>query len=271
MKAKVSGQRSRDEHPRHHGSVADPAGSPRLDDTRDLLEIATQHLTALETRVKRHDCPVNDLHWDAARILTSDTPDFVATPAGQRALRAVQDGSQQLASEIRSSGGFAESTHELLSNASRQLTHLDRLIGALRTTDGEPLSADVAVEMAELAGRAERISMLLEVATPLAHRAQRHLAEAQEALERQVSASAKPDLDRFQQFWTPDVGIFDSSRAVPQARTSTNDDSGLTGRAIHAGAVTSVQLRDLLHHSSQPQNRHQPPSGGPARRDRSQH
>ena len=62
----------------------------RLDATRDLLEVATTHLSALETQVKRHEYTINDLHWDAAQILTNDSPEAVTGPAGQRALRAVQ-------------------------------------------------------------------------------------------------------------------------------------------------------------------------------------
>lgn len=232
----------------------------RLDDTRDLLELATQHLTVLEERVRRHDYTINDLHWDAARILTSAAPHMAATPAGQRALRSVQDGSEDLAREIRSSAATAGTTHQLLSRAGRQLTDVDRLIGALGTAEGEPLSTRVAV----LAGRTERLSMLVEVATPLAERSQRQLAEAQEVLERQVSASAEPDVDRFQQFWALDVGVFDGARAVAQARTTTRDGAELTGRAVHAGAVTSVQVRDLLHHHSRsPRHRPRPPASGP--------
>jgi hypothetical protein len=71
----------------------------RLDDTRDLLEAAVQHLTTLEDRLKRHNA-INDLHWDAARILTSDNPDAATTPDGHRTLRAVQDGSDQLVQDL---------------------------------------------------------------------------------------------------------------------------------------------------------------------------
>ena len=102
--------------------------------------------------------------------------------------------------------------------------------------------------------------MLLEVATPLAERVQQQLTEARSLLEQQVSASAKPDLDRFQQFWALDVGIFESSRAVAQARAGVRDGSELAERAVHAGGVTSLQVRDLrrrhIHH--QP-----PPTTGP--------
>ena len=52
----------------------------RLDDTQDLLEAAVQHLGTLETRLTRHDYAIHDLHWDAARILTSDNSDAATTP-----------------------------------------------------------------------------------------------------------------------------------------------------------------------------------------------
>jgi hypothetical protein len=237
----------------------------RLDDTRDLLEVATTHLRALGEQVKRHEYTINDLHWDAARILTSDSPEAVTGGSGQRALRAVQVGTEELAREIQRSGATAGSTHQLLTTAGQELAVADRLIGELNTgglnTGGRgPLTAQAAVDVAILAGRTERLSMLLEVATPLAERVQQQLSEARSLLEQQVGASARPDLDRFQQFWALDVGIFESSRAVAQARAGVRDGSELAERAVHAGGVTSVQVRDLRrrHTHHQP-----PPTTGP--------
>ena len=237
----------------------------RLDDTRDLLEVATTHLRALAEQVKRHEYTINDLHWDAARILTSDTPEAVTGSAGQRALRAVQLGTEDLVQGIQRSTATAGATHQLLTAASQELAAADRLIGELNTgglntgglnTGGRgPLTAEAAVDVAVLAGRTERLSMLLEVATPLAERVQQQLTEARSLLEQQVSASAKPDLDRFQQFWALDVGIFESSRAVAQARAGVRDGSELAERAVHAGGVTSLQVRDLRRHHIH----HQPP------------
>ena len=222
--------------------------------------MATTHLRALAEQVKRHEYTINDLHWDAARILTSDTPEAVTGSAGQRALRAVQLGTEDLVQGIQRSTATAGATHQLLTAASQELAVADRLIGELNTgglnTGGDPLTAEAAVDVAVLAGRTERLSMLLEVATPLAERVQQQLTEARSLLEQQVSASAKPDLDRFQQFWALDVGIFESSRAVAQARAGVRDGSELAERAVHAGGVTSLQVRDLRRHHIH----HQPPA-----------
>jgi hypothetical protein len=49
-----------------------------------------------------------------------------------------------------------------------------------------------------------------------------------------------------QRFWALDVGIFDSSRTVAQARTTSRDSAEITGRAVRAGAVPSGQVRGLI-------------------------
>lgn len=237
----------------------------RLDGARDLLEVATAHLRELEERVKRHEYTINDLHWDAARILTSDTPQEVAGVSGQRALRAVQIGTEELAQDIQRSTATAGATHQLLTSAGQELTVVDRLIGDLTTgtpipSGGAPLPAAAAVDAAVLAGRSERLSMLLEVATPLAERVQQQLAEARRLLQQQVSASARPNLDRFQQFWALDVGIFEGSRVVAQARAGVRNGSEVAERAVHAGAVASMQVHDLRHQHT---HRPAPPSTGP--------
>ena len=163
----------------------------RLDGTRDLLEVATTHLAALGERVSRHEHVFNDLHWDAARILTSDTPEAATSPAGRRALRAVQLGTEELTQDIQRSTGAADATRQLLENAGHELSIAGQLIVELNTVG--PLPAETAVGVAVLAGRTERLSMLLEVASPLIERVQQQLGEARTLLEQQVSVSAKPD------------------------------------------------------------------------------
>ncbi len=232
----------------------------RLDDTQDLLEAAVQHLSTLETRLKRHDYAINDLHWDAARILSSDNPKAATTPEGHQTLRAVQDGSDQLVQDLRTSAAAASTGHTLLTSAGRQLGHAQRLIGELGDlgdlgdVGGEALATEVAV----LATRTERLATLVESAIPLAERAQQQLGQAQEILQRQASAGTPPEADRFQRFWAVDVGIFDGSRAVAQARTTTRDGAELLERAVHTGTLTAVQARSTLRQHT-PLPRHEPP------------
>jgi hypothetical protein len=228
----------------------------RLDDTQDLLEAAVQHLTTLEGRLKRHDYAIHDLHWDAARIL-SDDAGAADTPEGDRTLRAIQDGSDQLLQDLRGSAAGATTGHTLLTAAGRQLRHARRLIAELGEVPGEALAADVAV----LATRTERLSTLVEGAIPLAQRAQQQLGQAQEILQRQVSAGSTPDADRFRRFWAVDVGIFDGSRTVAQARTTTRDGGELLDRAVHTSTLTAAQARTALRQHTAPQP---PPSAGPA-------
>ena len=235
----------------------------RLDDTRDLLEAAVQHLTTLEERLRRHDYAINDLHWDAARILTSDDPDAAGTPEADRTLRAVQDGSEQLVQDLRTSAAAATTGHTLLAGAGWQLRHAHRLIGELGDVD-EVNGDGLATEVAVLATRTERLSTLVEGAIPLADRAQQQLGQAREVLHRQVTAGAPPDTDRFQRFWAVDVGIFDGSRALAQARTTAHDGAELLQRAVHTGTLTAVQARNVLRQHS-PLPHHQPPPPlGPA-------
>ena len=167
---------------------------------------------------------------------------------------------------MQQSAASAGETHHLLAQAGLELTNVDRLISAIRTSAGEPLSADAGVEVAVLAGRTKRLSILMDVATPLAERVQRQLTEAQRLLERQVSSSARPDVDRFQRFWALDVGIFEGSRAVARARASARDGPELAERAVHTGAVTSMHVRDLQNHHARARQlqgqRHQPPAAG---------
>ena len=234
----------------------------RLDDTQDLLEAAVQHLGTLENRLTRHDYAIHDLHWDAARILTSDNPDAATTPEGHQTLRAVQDGSDQLVQDLRTSAAAASTGHTLLTSAGRQVGHAQRLIselGDLGGLGGEVLATEVAV----LASRTERLATLVEGAIPLAERAQRQLGQAQEILQRQVSSGAAPDADRFQRFWTVDVGIFDGSRAVAQARTTTRDGTELVERAVHTGTLTAVQARTTLRQHTHLPHHEAPPSRGP--------
>ena len=235
----------------------------RLDDTQDLLEAAVQHLGTLETRLTRHDYAIHDLHWDAARILTSDNPDAATTPEGDQTLRAVQDGSDQLVQDLRTSAAAASTGHTLLTSAGRQVGHAQRLIselGELGGLGGEVLAAEVAV----LATRTERLATLVEGAVPLAERAQQQLGQAQEILQRQVGSGAAPAADQFQRFWAVDVGIFDGSRAVAQARTTTRDGTELLERAVHTGTLTAVQARNTLRQHTTLPHHEPPPSAGPA-------
>ena len=234
----------------------------RLDDTRDLLEVATTHLRALAEQVKRHEYTINDLHWDAARILTSDNPDAATTPEGHQTLRAVQDGSDQLVQDMRTSAAAASTGHTLLTSAGRQVGHAQRLIGELGELGG-PGREILAAEVAVLATRTERLATLVEGAVPLAERTQQQLGQAQEILQRQVGSGAAPVADQFQRFWAVDVGIFDGSRAVAQARTTTRDGTELLERAVHTGTLTAVQARNTLRqHTTLPQHE-PPPSAGP--------
>jgi len=241
----------------------------RLDDTQDLLEAAVQHLSTLEDRLRRHDYAINDLHWDAARILTSDNPDAATTPQSDQTLRAVQDGGDQLVQDLRTSTAAATTGHTLLTSAGRQVGHAQRLIGELGGVGGvggvggAALTAEVAV----LATRTERLATLIEGAIPLAERARQQLSQAQEILHRQVSAGAGPDSDRFQRFWAVDVGIFDGSRAVAQARTTSRDGAELLERALHTATLTAVQTRNALRQHTPPPYHPAPPPPGPAAPD----
>lgn len=235
----------------------------RLDDTQDLLEAAVQHLSTLEDRLKRHDYAINDLHWDAARILTSDNLYAAASLKGHQTLRAVQDGSDQLILDLRTSAAAASTGHTLLTSAGRQVGHAQRLItelGELGDVGGAALTTEVAV----LATRTERLATLIEGTIPLAERAQQQLSQAQEILQRQVSAGAAPDSDRFQRFWAVDVGIFDGSRAVAQARTTSRDGAELLELAVHTATLTAVQTRNALRQHTPLPHHPPPPSLGPA-------
>lgn len=241
--------------------------STRLDGARDLLEVATDRLGTLEQHVKRHEHTLNDLHWDAARILTRDTPDPAEGGAGGRALRAVQVGAEELAQAVQRSARDTRTTHQMLTEAGEELTGVARLIRELGTDQGDPLPTSVVVDLTALAGRAERLSLLVDVATPIAERVHQQLTEAHGLLEQHVNDSTRPDATRFQQFWALDVGIFDSSRAVAQARSSIREGSELAGRAVHTSTATSLHVRELMHqtqrhHPAQHPNR--PPTTGPA-------
>lgn len=235
----------------------------RLDDTQDLLEAAVQHLSTLEDRLRRHDYAINDLHWDAARILTSDNPDAATTPEGHQTLRAVQDGGDHLVQDLRTSTAAASTGHTLLTSAGRQVGHAQRLIGELGAVGGVG-GAALTAEVAVLATRTQRLATLVEGAIPLAERAQQQLSQAQEILQRQVSAGAVPDSDLFQRFWAVDVGIFDGSRAVAQARTTSRDGAELLERALHTATLTAVQTRNALRqHTPLPYHPSPPPPGRP--------
>jgi len=164
---------------------------------------------------------------------------------------------------MHTSAAAASTGHTLLTSAGRQVGHAQRLIselGELGGLGGEVLAAEVAV----LATRTERLATLVEGAIPLAERAQQQLGQAQEILQRQVGYGAAPATDRFQRFWAVDVGIFDGSRAVAQARTTTRDGTELLERAVHTGTLTAVQARNTLRQHTTLPHHEPPPSAGPA-------
>jgi hypothetical protein len=96
----------------------------RLEDTRDLLDAAMEQATAFERSLRGHEDIVNDLRWDAAKILLDPN-------SSRSTLRAVQAGAQQLTEQLR---------------------HTDRLIGALGAASTDPAHA---TGVAILSSRAE--------------------------------------------------------------------------------------------------------------------
>lgn len=115
------------------GTVRDTAW---CGDTRELLEVVTTHLRALEEQVKRHEDTINDLQWGAVRILISDTPEAVTGPAGQRAVRAVQLSTEDLAQDIQRSTATAGATHQLLTAAGQELVPKPSVHGPGRHAPG---------------------------------------------------------------------------------------------------------------------------------------
>lgn len=213
----------------------------RLDDARDLKDAAVEHSTALERSLGGHEYAVNDLHWDAAKVLLDPEPH-------RPALRAVRTGAEQLLERLRDSTMAADQIHDMLLAGGQHLRHIDRLLGALGAASTEPAHA---AEVAALSSRAQRRSTLVDVATPLADRANQQLRSAREALESGVTASADPKLDGFQKFWSLDRGVVDTSRQLASARKSSRDGSELTEHAVHSGTVTAAHARDLLRHHQQ--------------------
>lgn len=184
------------------------------------------------------------MHWDASKLLLEPQP-------GRPTLHLVHAKAEDLTQQLRHSTTVAEQIHDKLSAAGQQLQHTDRLIGALAAADPDPdAAADPgrAAAVAALSSRAERLSTLVQVATPLADRAHQQLDSAYHALEQGVRASAGANLDEFRQFWTLDRGVYDSSRDLAAARTSTRDGAELTGHAVHSGTVTAAHARNLLRH-----------------------
>jgi len=115
----------------------------RLDDARDLLDAAAEQATVLERSLRGHEYAINDLHWDAAKVLLDPEPT-------RPAMRAVQVGVEQLLEQLRDSTTIADQLRDTLSAAGQQLRHTDRLIGALGAASLDPVHA---VEVATLFGR----------------------------------------------------------------------------------------------------------------------
>ena len=216
----------------------------RLDDARDLLDAAVEQATALERSLRGHENTVNDVHWDAAKLLLEPQP-------GRPTLHLVHTKAADLADQLRHSTTTADQIHDKLIAAGQQLQHTDRLIGALAadsTDSTESTDPERATAVAALSSRAERLSTLVAAATPLADRAHQQLGSAREALEQGVRASSGPGLDEFQQFWTLDRGVYDSSRDLASAHTRTRDGAELTEHAARTGTLTAAHARDLLRH-----------------------
>ncbi len=114
----------------------------RLDDARDLLDAAAEQATVLERSLRGHEYAINDLHWDAAKVLLDPEPT-------RPAMRAVQVGAEQLLEQLRDSTTIADQLRDTLSAAGQQLRHTDRLIGALGAASLDPVHA---VEVATLFG-----------------------------------------------------------------------------------------------------------------------
>jgi len=208
----------------------------RLDDTRDLLDAAMEQATALERSLRDHEDTVNDLRWDAAKILLDPN-------SSRSTLRAVQAGAQQLTEQLRHSTHAAATIHDKLEAAGQHLRHTDRLIGALGAASTDPAHA---TGVAILSSRAERLTTLVEIAKPLADRARQQLGYAHDALEYGVTSSTEPGRDQLQMFWSLDRGVFDTARELARARNSTRDGAELTEHAIQSGALTGAHARSML-------------------------
>lgn len=217
----------------------------RLDDARDLLDAAAEQAAALERSLHAHEYAVNNVHWDVAKLLLEPQP-------GRPTLRLVHAKAEDLADQLRHSTTAADQIHDKLSAAGQHLQHTDRLIGALAADTIDSTDPAHAAAVAALSSRAERLSTLVAAATPLADRAHQQLGSAYQALEQGVRASAGPDLDEFQQFWSLDRGVYDSSRQLASARTSTRDGAELTEHAARSGTLTAAHARHLLHHHEGP-------------------
>ncbi len=224
----------------------------QVDDTADLLAAAMEQATALEQSLRKHEYAINDLHWDTAKTLLEPNP-------SRPTLRAVQAGAEQLTEQLRHSTHTAVQIHDTLQAAGQHLQHTDRLIGALAGTSD---SVDHAAEVGILSSRAERLTTLVELATPLADRARQQIESAHDALDHVAAASPQRSRDQLQMFWSLDHGVFDAARQIARARTSTRDGVELTEQAVHSGTLTAAHARDLLRLHQQPPP--SPTAGGPS-------
>ncbi len=231
------------------------AAGRRLDDARDLLDAAMEQTTALERSLREHEYAINDLHWDTAKVLLEPEP-------SRHALRTVQTAADHLVEQLHHGSIVADRIHDSLSAGGRHLQHTDRLLGALSAASDDPLHA---AGVARLTGRADRLNTLVQLATPLADRAHQQLESARQALQDGVTSSAEPSRDQFQRFWSLDRGIFESSRELAHARTSTRDGAELTEHAARSVTLTAAHARDLLrHHPQTPSHYLSPTPRGPS-------
>ena len=226
----------------------------RLDHTQDLLQAAEQHLTTLEHRLQGHEYAITDLHQDAAKILTA--PASAGDAPSPLALRAVQDGADELIHDLRVSGVAAATSHTLLTSAGHQLGIARLLLEDLAAASGAagPGTGDVAGEISYLSARTVRLATLVEAATPIASRTQQQVTAAREILDTHVSqlsqanqagVDAGADVDRLRRFRAIDHGIFDSSQAIARARGTSTDISWLVADATTPARPPAAAVIDL--------------------------
>lgn len=146
-----------------------------LDESRDLLDSAAERHTEMEASLRRAEGQTRDLQWDAAKILLDDSP-------SRPAMRTVEDAGDQLTSDLRRAQAQAEDLHDTLRQARGHLEHavpLVRDLTQLTNATGDP---EQAVAAAMLATRLERLTTLVELATPLPERTGTRIEEAHSAV-----------------------------------------------------------------------------------------
>jgi len=229
-------------------------------ESRDLLDVALDRNTTVEHGLRRAEQQTRDLQWDAAKILLESDP---ARPA----MRTVQAGGDQLVADLRHSQSHAEDLRDALRQARRHPEHATPLVAELTGATQDPEHAAAA---AMLATRLERLSTLVELATPLAERTSVRIEQAQRALEAGLMQTGDRSVGAFHQFWNIDRGIFDTARELAHARASATDGGELTEHAVNASTLTAAHTREMRrlprYSPNQPsRNEHPPTSARPVR------